>query len=93
MKLPSPTQRQPYRYRTPNSLGHGACLDTYGNDTTTNAGFIGYGSMRFKKIPSGSGKGVRKEGQKRGSGKRVREDGQRRGLDGGGCTNTCMFMS
>lgn len=40
MKLPSPTQRQPYRYRTPNSLGHGACLDTYGNDTTTNAGFI-----------------------------------------------------
>lgn len=33
----------------------------------------------------------RKEGQKRGSGKRVREDGQRRGLDGGGCTNTCMF--
>lgn len=47
--------------------------------------------MRLKKIPSGSGKGVRKEGQKRGSGKRVREDGQRRGLDGGGCTNTCMF--
>ena len=36
---------------------------------------------------------VRKEGQRRGSEKRVREEGQRRGLDGGGCTNTCMFMS